>query len=118
MNVPTILHAHGGFRTRSRAKRFLYSLFDHAARRHKANVFDHFIALSEGDRDHLLELDVPHESITIIQNAAEAQAFEALSSTRFREKHGLTDRKVILFLSILIHYKRPESVDPHVAGAH
>ena len=49
MNIPTILHVHGGD-TRNRAKRLLYSLFDRAARRHKANVFDHFIALSEADR--------------------------------------------------------------------
>jgi glycosyltransferase involved in cell wall biosynthesis len=59
MHVPTILHAHGGFYTRNRAKRMLYSLYDSAARRYKADVFDHFIALSEGDRQNLLELNVP-----------------------------------------------------------
>ena len=53
MGVPTVLHAHGGFRTRDRGKRVLYSVFDLAARRHKANVFDHYIALSEGDKEHL-----------------------------------------------------------------
>ena len=77
MNVPTVLHVHGGFRAQNRGKRILYSLFDHAARRHKANVFDHFIALSAADRDYLLEeLNVSESNITIIQNAAETQAFE------------------------------------------
>jgi glycosyltransferase involved in cell wall biosynthesis len=109
-NIPTILHVHGGFDTRNRAKRLLYSLFDQAARRHKANVFDHFIALSEGDRDHLLALNVPQSRISIVRNAAENEAFEARSSTLFREKYGLVGKKVILYLSILIHYKRPEKL--------
>jgi glycosyltransferase involved in cell wall biosynthesis len=108
MHVPTILHVHGGFYTRSRAKRMLYSLYDSAARRYKANVFDHFIALSEGDREKLLELNVPQSSISIIRNAAENQAFEAVDATRFRERHGLVGRRVILYLSILHHFKRPE----------
>ena len=110
MNVPTILHVHGGFYTQSRVKRLLYSLYDNAARQHKANVFDHFIALSEGDRENLLELNVPQSSISIIQNAAETQAFEAVDATRFRERHGLVGRKVILYLSILHHFKRPEKL--------
>jgi glycosyltransferase involved in cell wall biosynthesis len=110
MKVPTILHVHGGFYTRSRAKRLIYSLYDSAARRHKANVFDHFIALSEGHRENLLELNVPQSRISIIRNAAETQAFEAVDATRFREKHGLVGRKVILYLSILHHFKRPEKL--------
>jgi glycosyltransferase involved in cell wall biosynthesis len=108
MNVPTILHVHGGFYTRSKAKRVFYSLYDSAARRHRANGFDHFIALSEGDREHLLELNVPHSRISIIRNAAETQAFEAVDATRFRQRHGLVGRRVILYLSILHHFKRPE----------
>ena len=106
--VPTILHAHGGFRTRNRGKGLLYSLFDLAARREKASVFDHYIALSEGDRHHLLDLNVPPSRISIIQNAAESQAFESYGSGRFREEHGLVGKKVILYLSILIRYKRPD----------
>ena len=108
MNIPTVLHVHGGFRTRNRGKRLLYSLFDHAARRHKASVFDRFIALSAADRDHLLHLNISESKISIIRNAAEAQAFEPVSATRFREEHGLVGRHVILYLSILIGYKRPE----------
>jgi glycosyltransferase involved in cell wall biosynthesis len=107
-NVPTLLHVHGGLRTRNRGKRLLYGLFDHAARRQKANVFDHFIALSAADRDRLLQLNVSESKISIIRNAAEAQAFERVSATRFREEHGLVGRRVILYLGILIGYKRPE----------
>jgi glycosyltransferase involved in cell wall biosynthesis len=107
MNVPTVLHVHGGFRTRNAGKRLLYSLFDHAARRHIVNVYDHFIALSTRDRDHLLELNVSPTTISVIQNAAESQAFAAYTSTAFREKHGLVGKRVILYLSILIDYKRP-----------
>ena len=110
MDVPTILHVHGGFYARNRAKRLLYSLYDSAARRHKANMFDHFIALSEGDRANLLELNVPRGSISIIRNAAEPQAFEAVDATHFREKHGLVGKRVILYLSILHHFKRPEKL--------
>jgi hypothetical protein len=102
MHAPTILHAHGGFYTRNRAKRMLYSLYDSAARRYKANVFDHFIALPEGDRQHFLELNVPQtEQHQHHPNAAENQAFEAVDATRFRQKHGRLGRRIILYLSIL-----------------
>jgi glycosyltransferase involved in cell wall biosynthesis len=108
LNVPTVLHVHGGFYTRNRGKRLLYSLVDSAARCQKANVFDHFIALSEGDRAHLLRLNVSQNDVSIIRNAAESQAFEAVDPTRFRERHGLLDKRVILYLSILHRFKRPE----------
>ena len=108
LNVPTILHVHGGFYTRSRLKRFLYTLFDRLARKRKVNLFDHFIVLSEVDRKHLLELNVDNDSISIIRNAAENQAFEVIDPTQFRTKHDLNGKKVILYLGILHQYKRPE----------
>jgi glycosyltransferase involved in cell wall biosynthesis len=107
-NVPTILHVHGGFYTRSRLKGTLYEMYDIAARRHRANRFDHFIALSEQDRRNLMDLNVASSSISIIRNAAENEAFESVDPTRFRQKHGLQGKKVILYLSILHHFKRPE----------
>jgi glycosyltransferase involved in cell wall biosynthesis len=108
LNVPTVLHLHGGFYTRSKVKKFWYALYDMLARQQKANMFDHFIALSESDQQHLLELNVDPGSISIIRNAAENQAFETSDSTQFRKKHGLDGKKIILYLSILHHYKRPE----------
>jgi glycosyltransferase involved in cell wall biosynthesis len=110
MGVPTILHVHGGFYARNKVKLLLYSLFDSAARRHKSNVFDCFIALSEGDKDHLLKLDVPEGRIRIIRNAAESPAFEVVDATRFRERHALVGKRVILYLSILHHFKRPDKL--------
>jgi glycosyltransferase involved in cell wall biosynthesis len=108
LGVPTILHVHGGFYTRSKLKGMLYALFDSLARRHKVNMFDHFIVLSEIDQKHLLRLDVDPGSISIVRNAAENRAFESTDSTEFKKKHGLEGRKIILYLSILHHYKRPE----------
>jgi len=108
LNVPTILHVHGGFYTHSRVKRFWYDLFDGAVRRQKANVFDHFVVLSEVDQRRLVELNVKRGNISIIRNAAEDQAFETIDSMQFRKKHGLDGKRIILFLSILHHYKRPE----------
>jgi glycosyltransferase involved in cell wall biosynthesis len=108
LSVPTVLHVHGGLRSRNGGKQLLYSLFDFAARRHMANVFDHFIALSAADRDQLLQLNVSDSKISIVRNAAEAQAFEPVSATGFRERHGLVGKRVILYLSILIGYKKPE----------
>jgi glycosyltransferase involved in cell wall biosynthesis len=108
LSVPTILHVHGGFYTRSKLKRLLYSLFDSLARKRKANNFDHFIVLSEADQAQLLELNVDRGRISIIRNAAENQAFESVDATRFRNRHGLGGRKIILYLGILHHYKRPE----------
>ena len=108
LSVPTILHVHGGFYTRSRLKRFLYDMFDWSARRHIANRFDHFIALSEVDQERLLELNVRRERISIIRNASESQAFEIVDSSEFRKKHGLEGKRVLLYLSILHHFKRPE----------
>ena len=108
VSAPTILHVHGGFYTRSRLKRALYDMYDRAALHHKANKFDHFIALSEQDRRRLMQLNVASASISIIRNAAEKQAFEAIDAAQFRRKHHLDGKKVILYLSILHHFKRPE----------
>jgi glycosyltransferase involved in cell wall biosynthesis len=108
LNVPTILHVHGGFYTRSGLKRLLYALFDRLARKQKANMFDHFIVLSEVDQQHLVELNVDRGRISIIRNAAENQAFEMVDSMQFRKKYGLDGKRIILYLSILHHYKRPE----------
>jgi glycosyltransferase involved in cell wall biosynthesis len=107
-SVPTILHVHGGFYSSSRLKRPIYALYDRMARHRVCNMFDHFIVLSEGDRRRLLELNVASDTISIVKNAAEKQAFEAVDSSRFREKHGLKGKKIMLYLSILHHYKRPE----------
>ena len=108
LNVPTILHVHGGFYTRSRLKRVLYALFDRLVRKQKASIFNHFIVLSEVDQQHMLELNVDRGSISIIRNAAENQAFEMVDPRQFRKKHGLEGKRIILYLSILHHYKRPE----------
>ena len=97
-----------GFYTRNRLKQLWYALFDWSARKHKVNTFDHFIALSELDQQYLLELNIDRGSISIIKNAAENQAFEIVDSTQFRKKHALDGKRIILYLSILHHYKRPE----------
>ena len=108
LTVPTILHVHGGFYASNRIKKFLYGLFDKSARKHKVNVFDHYIALSEADQKQLLELNADLSKISIVRNAAENQAFEIVGSTDFSEKHGLNGKRIILYLSILHYYKRPE----------
>jgi glycosyltransferase involved in cell wall biosynthesis len=108
LNIPTILHLHGGFYTHSKRKRFLYTLFDSLARKHMVNRFDHFIVLSEGDQARLLELNVDRDNISIIRNAAENQAFDSVNPARFRKKHGLVGKRIILYLGILHHYKRPD----------
>ena len=110
MKRPSILHVHGGFYTRNRPKRLLYSIYDGAARRHRVNRFDHFIVLSEADGRRLLDLNITGEQISIIKNAAEAQAFDAVDAMDFRMKHALTGKKIILYLSILHHFKRPEKL--------
>jgi len=108
LNIPTILHVHGGFFTHSSVKRAFYDLFDWFARNGRANLFDHYIALSEMDRARLLELNIDRGCISIIRNAAENQAFENVEPQRFVEKYDLTGKRVILYLSILHHYKRPD----------
>jgi glycosyltransferase involved in cell wall biosynthesis len=108
LNVPTILHVHGGFYTINRFKQLIYALFDRSARKRKANIFDHFIVLSETDLKHLLGLNIDRGRISIIRNAAENQAFERIDSTQFRKRHGLDGKKVILYLGILHQYKRPD----------
>jgi glycosyltransferase involved in cell wall biosynthesis len=108
MNVPTILHVHGGFYTRSQLKGIFYGVFDKLARWHKVNMFDHFIVLSELDHDRLLGLNIDPARISIIRNAAESQAFEPTASTDFRRKYDLDGKRIVLYLSILHHYKRPD----------
>jgi len=107
-NVPTVLHVHGGFRSNNRLKRLVYMLYDRAARSRKTNVFDHFIVLSEFYQKCLLELGIARDKISLIGNAAEIQAFEAVETQRFRNEYDLHGKKIILFLGMLNHYKRPE----------
>jgi glycosyltransferase involved in cell wall biosynthesis len=106
--TPTILHVHGGFYSRSKWKGLPYRLYDQLARSDKVNVFDHFVVLSEGDRKHLLDLNVRPSKISIIRNAAEPQAFGIVNADQFREKYALQGKRVILYMGILHQYKRPE----------
>ena len=78
LDVPTILHVHGGFYASGGPKQLWYSLYDWLARRQKANMFDHFIVLSEVDQQRLLELNIDRGNISIVRNAAENQAFESI----------------------------------------
>ena len=108
LNIPTILHVHGGFYTESKAKRFFYDAYDRFARSSKVNRFDHFITLSEADRDRMLALNADDEKISIIRNAAENSAFEKIDPSAFKRKYGLENEKIILYLGILNSFKRPD----------
>jgi len=72
------------------------------------NRFDHFVALSEVDRQNLVQLNINEDDISIIGNAAEDQSFERIEPAGFKQLHGLEGKKVILYLGILHRYKRPD----------
>ena len=109
-NIPTILHVHGGFYTDSKSKRFFYDLYDQFARDHKVNRFDHFITLSEADRDRMLALNADKKNVSIIRNAAEDSAFTKIDPSAFKRKYDLENKKIILYLGILNPFKRPDLV--------
>jgi glycosyltransferase involved in cell wall biosynthesis len=108
LGIPTILHVHGGFYSNSKLKRTFYHLYDVLARQRKVNGFDHFVALSERDREKLIRLNIGPERISVIGNAAEDQAFERIDEEGFRRRYGLEGRRIILYLGILHQYKRPD----------
>lgn len=108
LSIPTILHVHGGFYSGGKLKRMFYQLYDWSARQHKVNRFDHFVALSEVDRQNLVQLNINEDDISIIGNAAEDQAFERIEPAGFKQLHDLEGKKVILYLGILHRYKRPD----------
>ena len=108
LKIPTVLHIHGGFYTRSNFKKIMYGLYDQAACSGFVSKFNQFIVFSEIDKARLIRFNVDEDQISLIRNAAENDAFKIADSSGFRARHGLENKKVVLYLGILHHFKRPE----------
>lgn len=106
--VPTILHCHGGFVPAGLLKHAVYGVCDGLARLGVLNRFDHYVALTESDQASLAALGVGNAKVTIIPNAAADDCFKAADPAPFRRKHQLEGKKVILYLSSLHPFKRPD----------
>ena len=107
-HLHTILHVHGGFFASDKLKSLLYKVYDHLAAKHFVNCFDHYIVLSHSFKETLHRLNIASDKISIIQNAVPDEYFNAVEVVSFREKHGLQGKRVLLFLSSLHSYKRPD----------
>lgn len=104
-NIPTILHGHGFFPS-GPVKRILYGLYDQFAKRELLNQFDHFIVLTDSEKERFVALGVDPRKISVIPNGVDDECFQKIDPTAFRKKFGLTGKKVILFMGILKRIKR------------
>jgi phosphatidylinositol alpha-1,6-mannosyltransferase len=87
-------------------KRILYGLYDQFAKRELLNQFDHFIALTDSEKERFVALGVDPRKISVIPNGVDDECFQKIDPTAFRKKFGLTGKKVILFMGILKRIKR------------
>ena len=106
--IPTILHGHGGSFPSGLAKRVLYGLYDHFAKRGLLNQFDHFIALTDFAKERFVALGADPRKISVIPNAVNDECFEEVNPIRFRERYRLNNKRVILYMGSLHWYKRPD----------
>lgn len=107
-NIPTILHGHGGFFPSSHVKRVLYGLYDQFAKKRFLNQFDHYIALTDFDKEKFVALGVDETKVRVIPNGANDECFEKVNPIPFREKYGLNGKNIILYLGSLNPSKRPD----------
>ena len=106
--VPAILHAHGGFYERGGIKGLLCAIYDKLAQYKLLNRFSHYITLTGASKEEMQTIGVTPDRITVIPNAVGNECFDKVSTEDFRERYGLVDKKVLLFLGMLHQLKRPE----------
>jgi glycosyltransferase involved in cell wall biosynthesis len=96
--VPYILVANGTAPAIER--RFLLKrLFDPFFGNHVLRNAAHVVAVSEAEIGQYASLGIPREKISVIYNPIDLAAFKVVPPRgRFREKHGLRSRKIILYL--------------------
>jgi glycosyltransferase involved in cell wall biosynthesis len=114
-NIPAILHVHGGFYTQGGIKNAIYGIYDYLAKKHIVNRFIHYIALTDESEKKLHDRGVVHQQVTVIPNAVADECFGQITADDFRDRYGLTGKKVMLFLGTLHPLKRPALLIPVLA---
>lgn len=95
--IPYVLQAHGGMLP-SFGRRGQKELFDLAYGRGILRDASRAIAVSGMEVGQYEAMGVPRERVSLVPNGVRARDFEPPSSAAFRERFGLGDRKVVLFL--------------------
>jgi glycosyltransferase involved in cell wall biosynthesis len=111
-NIPAILHVHGGFYAQGGMKDTLYGVYDYLAKKHIVNRFTHYIALTDDSKKKLHDRGVVHQQVTVIPNAVADECLGEITADDFRDRYGLTGKRIMLFLGSLHRLKRPDLLIP------
>jgi glycosyltransferase involved in cell wall biosynthesis len=91
----------------------LKRIFDSLAGRRMMRNAAAIVAVSEAERDQLLTLGVPDRKIRVVPNPVDVHELEqrdsaepAIDGRRFRERHGLSDVPLVVFLGKITPRKR------------
>ena len=110
-SVPIILHGHGPFFSRrflGQVKARIYNLYDWIAKRALFERLDKIIALTEFEKMRYVKLGADVDKIVVIPNAASDDCFEPVDPTPLIKKYDLSGKRLMLYLSILSKFKRPD----------
>ncbi|MCL4692225.1 MAG: glycosyltransferase family 4 protein [Candidatus Hydrogenedentes bacterium] len=110
LEIPILLHVHGGFDPHYCVKHCVYAAYDRLARAGVVNRFDYYIGLTEAHREKLLQTGVPSDRMSVVPNAAKDSCFETVDPADFKRRFEIADKRVILFLGMLHRAKRPDLV--------
>lgn len=78
-----------------------------------------YVAVTEGELPGFRTYGVPVHRVTVIPNGVDVPTWPPPDSASFRERHGLRDRHMILFVGRLSHIKGPDLLlDAFAAVAH
>ncbi len=109
--TPIIMHGHGPFFCKSslsKTKWVLYTLYDRTVSREMFRLVDRIFALTQDERQCYVNLGARVEQVIVIPNAASDECFLKVNPSRFIQKHNLLDKRIILYLSTLNAFKRPD----------
>jgi glycosyltransferase involved in cell wall biosynthesis len=109
-HIPTVFTPHGIYPKRTFANMVIKSLFDHTLGRLLLNFSDRIIALTEHNRQLLLQLGAPNEKISFVPNGVNLTEYVNLQRSKkvLHELH--TDGPVLLYVGRIDWNKKLEKV--------
>lgn len=108
--IPTVLTPHGIYPRRSFSNMIIKSLFDHTLGRLLLNFSDKVIALTEHNRQLLLQLGAPAEKITFVPNGVNLAEYVNLKRNEKVLDELQTDGPVLLYVGRIDWNKQLEKV--------
>jgi glycosyltransferase involved in cell wall biosynthesis len=109
-NIPSVLTPHGIYPTRSFINGLAKSIFDHVFGRLLLSFSDKIIALSEHNRQLLLQFGASADKIVIVPNGVNVEEYASLQRSNSILEELKTDGPVLLYVGRIDWNKRVEKI--------